>query len=32
MPRKGIFLLAGILILSGCAGIGPPTVSRDRFD
>ena len=32
MRWKGIFLLVGILILSGCAGIGPPTVSRDRFD
>ena len=32
MRWKGIFLLAGILILPGCAGIGPMTVSRDRFD
>ncbi len=32
MRWKGIFLFAGILVLSGCAGIGPPTVSRDRFD
>jgi len=32
MRWKGIFLLIGILILSGCAGIGPSTVSRDRFD
>jgi len=32
MRCKGIFLLIGISILSGCAGIGPPTVSRDRFD
>ena len=32
MRWKGIFLLIGILILSGCAGIGPTTVSRDRFD
>ena len=32
MRWKGIFLLAGVLILSGCAGIGPTTVSRDRFD
>ncbi len=32
MRWKGIFLLVGILILSGCAGIGPTTVSRDRFD
>jgi hypothetical protein len=32
MRWKGIFALVGILILSGCAGIGPTTVSRDRFD
>jgi hypothetical protein len=32
MRWKGIFLFVGILILSGCAGIGPTTVSRDRFD
>jgi hypothetical protein len=32
MRWKGIFLLVGILILSGCTGIGPATVSRDRFD
>ena len=27
-----IFLLVGIVILSGCSGFGPTTVSRDRFD
>ena len=27
-----IFLAATVLLLSACAGIGPPTVSRDRFD
>lgn len=27
-----IFLLATVLLLSGCAGIGPGTVVRDRFD
>ncbi len=28
-----IMIWAGILLmLFGCAGIGPPTVSRDRFD
>jgi len=27
-----IFLAATALWLSACAGIGPPTVSRDRFD
>jgi len=32
MRWKGIFLLAGVLILSGCASIGPETVTRDRFD
>jgi hypothetical protein len=32
MRCKGILLFVGILILSGCAGIGPTTVSRDRFD
>lgn len=24
--------LCGLALLSGCAGIGPATVSRDRFD
>jgi hypothetical protein len=32
MHWKGNFLLAGVLILSGCASIGPGTVTRDRFD
>jgi hypothetical protein len=32
MRLKGIFLLVGILIVSGCGGIGPSTVSRDRYD
>jgi len=32
MRCRGVLLLAGGLILSGCAGIGPTTVSRDRFD
>jgi hypothetical protein len=32
MCWKKIFLLVGILIVSGCAGIGPSTVSRDRYD
>jgi hypothetical protein len=32
MRWKGIFLLVGVLIVSGCAGIGPSTVSRDRYD
>jgi hypothetical protein len=32
MRWKGIVLPIGILILSGCAGIGPSTVSRDRFE
>jgi hypothetical protein len=32
MGRKGISLPIEILTLSGCAGIGPSTVSRDRFD
>jgi hypothetical protein len=32
MYRKAILLLAGILSLSGCAGLGPTTISRDRFD
>ena len=27
-----IFLLVGIVILSGCSGFGPTTVTRDRFD
>jgi len=31
--RIKIIILGGvILMLSGCTGIGPPTVSRDRFD
>ena len=29
---KKVLLPLGILILSGCASIGPSTVSRDRFD
>jgi hypothetical protein len=32
MHGKAILLLAGILCLSSCAGLGPATVSRDRFD
>jgi hypothetical protein len=32
MCCKKILPLVGILILSGCASIGPTTVSRDRFD
>lgn len=32
MNRKSILMLAGILSLFGCAGIGPTTISRDRFD
>ncbi len=32
MCRKAILLLAGIIGLSACAGFGPTTVSRDRFD
>jgi hypothetical protein len=32
MHWKGNFLLVGVLILSGCASIGPETVTRDRFD
>ena len=27
-----IFLVATVLLLSGCTGIGPGTVTRDRFD
>jgi hypothetical protein len=30
-PRTGILLVA-LLCLAGCAGIGPSTVTRDRFD
>jgi hypothetical protein len=31
--RTKIIILAGVLpVLFGCSGIGPPTVSRDRFD
>ncbi len=29
---KEAFLLGLILVLSGCAGIGPHTIARDRFD
>jgi len=32
MNWKRTFVLVGILTLSGCAGLGPTTVSRDRFD
>ena len=27
----GLFVI-GVLVLAGCAGVGPPTVTRDRFD
>ena len=29
---KTMILLWALLLLSGCAGIGPRTVDRDRFD
>jgi len=32
MRIKFIILVGVLLLLFGCAGIGPPTVSRDRFD
>ena len=33
MMRIKIIILVGVfLMLSGCAGMGAPTVSRDRFD
>jgi hypothetical protein len=32
MRAKIILSLWTLVLLSGCAGIGPPTVSRDRFD
>jgi hypothetical protein len=27
-----VFACTGVLLLAGCASVGPPTVSRDRFD
>src|SRR5512139_1940349 len=33
LRRKGKWmLLASLLLFAGCAGFGPTTVSRDRFD
>jgi hypothetical protein len=32
MKSKWMFIGLAFLFLGGCAGIGPPTVSRDRFD
>jgi hypothetical protein len=32
MRIKGIVSMMAIFLAAGCAGIGPPTVSRDRFD
>lgn len=30
--RAAIGICVGALVLSGCAGVGPPTITRDRFD
>ena len=32
MKFKGFFTVLLLLVLAGCGGIGPKTVSRDRFE